>query len=196
MNKEKSKKIFDTYFKSPLVVGGIASLIYIIDHFLGNALVKGGSFMWVAFVAWTVFGAVTLKERAKAFVAIIIGFGFGVLMWWASSFFKGSIAGISIAGLLFVFLANGAMMFFPHLKKIWLDSVSGLFVGVLLTFSGVGVGLSPNTASNAFLLLGIILLYCLLGLVAGFAMLHLTSAKKPKFSSTEETIQEVGDEKK
>lgn len=190
-DKFTKKDIFEKYFKSPLIVGIVAVVIYIIDNFLGDALVKGGSFMWVAFVSWTVFASVSLKDRFKAVIGMAIGFGFGVLMWWSSTFFAGSVAGISIAGLLFVFLANGAMMFFPHLKKIWLDSLSGIFVGVAMTFSGVGVGLSPNTAHNAFLLLGIILIYGIFGLVAGFAVSQLSAPRKKKFSNSDEIISHV-----
>jgi len=156
------------YLKMPVVVGIIASIIYIIDSFLGKALVEGSSFMWVAFVSWTIFYGVSLKDRVKALIGNVIGFLFGVLMFHSSSFFSGSVFGISIAGLLFVFLANGGMMAFPHFKKVWLDSISGIFMGVFLTFSGLGVSLYPTTTSNAFLQLAIILIYSLFGLIAGF----------------------------
>lgn len=165
------------YLKMPIVVGVIASIIYIIDNFLGKALVPNGSFMWVAFVSWTIFYGVSFSERIKALIGNVIGFLFGLLMFHASSFFDGSVFGISIAGLLFVFLANGAMMFFPNFKKVWLNSISGIFMGVFLTFSGLGVSLFPTTVSNAFLQLGIILIYSLFGLIAGFLCTHFAKEK-------------------
>lgn len=166
------------YLKMPLIVGIIASCIYVIDNFLGNALVKGGSFMWVAFVSWTIFYGVSFSERIKALIGNIVGFLFGLLMFHSSSFFNGSILGISISGLLFVFLANGAMMFFPHFKKVWLNSISGIFMGVFITFSGLGVSLYPSTVSNSFLQLGIILIYSTLGLIAGFLCTYFGKEKK------------------
>ncbi len=165
------------YLKMPLVVGLIASCIYIIDNFLGNALVAGGSFMWVAFVSWTIFYGVSFNERVKALIGNVIGFLFGLLMFHSSSFFGGSILGISISGLLFVFLANGAMMFFPNFKKLWLNSISGIFMGVFLTFSGLGVSLYPSTVSSAFLQLGIILIYSVLGLLAGLVCVLVNKEK-------------------
>lgn len=168
------------YIKMPLIVGIIAVCIYIIDNFLGKALVNGGSFMWVAFVSWTIFYGVSTKERVQALIGNVIGFLFGVLMFQSSNFFSGSVLGISISGLLFVFLANGAMMFFVNFKKVWLHSISGIFMGVFLTFSGVGVNLYPTTVSNAFLQLGIILIYSTLGLIAGFLCTYFGKAKKSK----------------
>ena len=165
------------YLKMPLVVGLIASCIYIIDNFLGNALVSGGSFMWVAFVSWTIFYGVSFNERVKALIGNIIGFLFGLLMFHSSSFFSGSILGISISGLLFVFLANGAMMFFPNFKKVWMNSISGIFMGVFLTFSGLGVSLYPSTVSSAFLQLAIILIYSVIGLLAGFICVLVNKEK-------------------
>ena len=166
------------YLKMPLVVAIIASCIYIIDNFLGNALVAGGSFMWVAFVSWTIFYSVSLKDRIQALIGNIVGFLFGCLMFHSSSFFAGSVFGISISGLLFVFLANGAMMFFVHFKKFWLHSISGIFMGVFLTFSGLGVSLFPVTVSDAFLQLGIILIYSLFGLIAGYLCTYFGREKE------------------
>ena len=181
------KKVWK-YLKMPVIVGVIASIIYIIDAFLGSALVESGSFMWVAFVSWTIFYGVSLSERIKALIGNVIGFLFGLLMFHSSSFFQGSIFGISIAGLLFVFLANGAMMAFPHFKKVWLNSISGIFMGVFLTFSGLGVSLYPTTVSNAFLQLAIILIYSAFGLIAGFLCTYFSKEK------TKEVTQEKKEE--
>jgi len=171
------------YLKMPLVVGIIASCIYIIDNFLGNALVTGGSFMWIAFVSWTIFYGVSFSERIKALIGNVIGFLFGLLMFHSSNFFSGSILGISISGLLFVFLANGTMMFFPNFKKVWLNSISGIFMGVFLTFSGLGVSLYPSTLPNAFLQPGIILIYSTLGLIAGLLCVYFGKDRN-KFDKT------------
>ena len=168
------------YLKMPLVVGIIASCIYIIDNFLGKLLVSNGSFMWVAFVSWTIFYGVAFRERIKALIGNIIGFLFGLLMFHSSSFFSGSIFGISISGLLFVFLANGAMMFFPNFKKLWLNSISGIFMGVFFTFSGLGVSLYPSTVPNALLQIGIILIYSALGLIAGLLCTYFGKEKTDK----------------
>ena len=171
-------------FKMPIIVGLIATVIYIADFFLGKALANG-SFMWVAFVSWTIFYGVSFEERIRALIGNVIGFLFGLLMFHSSSFFPGSIFGISIEGLLFVFLANGAMMFFPKLSKLWMNSISGIFMGVFLTFSGLGVALYPTTVPNAFLQLGIILIYSLFGLVAGYLCTYFGKDKSGDANKTE-----------
>ena len=187
-------KKFWSIFKMPIIVGIIASVIYIIDAFLGKALANG-SFMWVAFVSWTIFYGVSFKERIRALIGNVIGFLFALLMFHSSSFFSGSVAGISIAGLLFVFLANGGMMFFPKLDKVWMNSISGIFMGVFITFSGLGVSLYPTSVSNAFLQLGTILIYSTFGLVAGYLCTYFgkektTSVPEVEKEMTTETIQE------
>ncbi len=184
-------KKFWSYAKMPIIVGCVALVIYIFDNLIGKLLYPNGSFMWVAFVSWTIFSSVTFKERIQALIGNVIGFGFGVLMYFAPTFFDSAIFGISIAGMLFVFLANGAMMLFPYLKKIWLHSISGIFMGVLLVFSGLGVGLYPSTVSNAFLQLGIILLYSLIGLIAGFVCQVLGREKKDYTKKTQEFSVDV-----
>ncbi|MBQ8844561.1 MAG: DUF1097 domain-containing protein [Clostridia bacterium] len=191
-------KKFWSIFKMPIIVGIIASVIYIIDAFLGKALADG-SFMWVAFVSWTIFYGVSFNERIRALIGNVIGFLFGLLMFHSSSFFGGSVAGISIAGLLFVFLANGGMMFFPKLKKVWMNSISGIFMGVFLTFSGLGVSLYPTSVSNAFLQLGTILIYSTFGLVAGYLCTYFGKEKTASIPEVEkdmttETIQEENKE--
>ncbi len=186
-------KKFWGVFKMPVVVGLIASVIYIIDAFLGKAL-AGGSFMWVAFVSWTIFYGVSIKERIKAIIGNVIGFLFGLLMFHSSSFFPGNIAGISIAGLLFVFLANGGMMFFPKLDKYWLGSISAIFMGVFLTFSGLGVSLYPTTIPNTFLALAVILIYSTFGLIAGLLCTYFGKSKEEKAETTEQTTDNIAQE--
>lgn len=181
-------KKFWQFIRIPVVVGLIASVIYIVDNFLGNALVSGGSFMWVAFLSWTIFCTVSLKERIQALIGNVVGFGFGVFMFHSSSFFPGNLGPISIAGLLFVFLANGAMMFFPHFKKVWLHSLPAIFLGVALTFSGVGVGLYPDTVSHAFLQLAIILIYSLFGLLAGMVNNYYSNKWNKQEPKSDKTI--------
>ena len=171
-------KKFWKIVKLPLIVGLIAAILYCIDSLLGKVLVENGSFMWVAFASWTIFFGVKFTDRIKALIGNVIGYSFGVFMFHASGFFAGSIIGIPVAGILFVFIANGVMMLFAHTKKIWLDSIPGIFMGVFLCFSGVGVKLYPTTWENAFLQLGIILIYSTLGLICGFMTNYLNNLGK------------------
>ena len=56
-----------------------------------------------------------------------------------------------------------------------------MFAGIFLTFSGLGVGLSPLTGvKEAFLMLGILAVYTILGLICGFISIWSTNKAKAK----------------
>ena len=127
--------------KKPLKIAIIASILYIIDALIGGLLYKGGSFVWVAFAFWTVFFTSSITDRIKALIGAIIGFFAAIIMMLITNSFTLNIGTISISCLLGVFLVNFAVM---YLEKSWTNSISGVFVGIFLTFSGLGVGLKPH----------------------------------------------------
>ena len=162
-------KVFLKYFAMPLLIAVVASALYIVDALIGGLFVSGGRFMWVAFASWTVFFGASIKDRIKGFIGIIIGFLAAILMMLITGSFTLNIGTISISCLLGVFLLNGVVMYMNHGEKLWLNSVTGAFVGIFLTFSGLGVGLSPITnVSESLLMLGILLTYSVLGLLCGY----------------------------
>ena len=173
-------KVFLKYFATPLIIAAIAGGLFVVDALIGGLFVSGASFTWVGFVGWTVFYSAKLKDRIKGFIGVVFGFVCAVLMMLISSTFTLNLHTISISGLLGVVVINFMVMAVTNVgDKIWLSSASGAFVGMFLTFSGVGVGLSATaTVGEAFLLLGIILVYVLLGLVCGF--LSIWGDKKVK----------------
>ena len=68
---------------------------------------------------------------------------------------------------------------FEKAEKVWLNSISGIFAGIFLTFSGLGVSLNPLASfKEGALMLSIILVYAVLGLLCGFFTLLLTKTKK------------------
>ena len=173
-------KVFLKYFAVPLIIALIAGGLFVIDALIGSLFVSGASFTWVGFVGWTVFYTAKLKDRAKGFIGVIFGFVCAVLMMLISSLFTLNLHTISISGLLGVVVINFMVIAVTNVgDKIWLSSASGVFVGMFLTFSGLGVGLSAvANVGEAFLMLGIILVYVLLGLVCGF--LSILGDKKVK----------------
>ena len=183
-------KVFLKWFAIPLLIAVIASVLCVIDALIGGLFVDGGSFMWVAFVTWTVFGSATMKDRIKAVPGFLIGFLAACAMMAITSSFSANIYTISISGWLGVFLLNGAVMFFENGAKVWLNSISGIFCGIFLTFSGLGVGLNPlNSWKECFITLGIIVVYGILGLACGWLNGTLASAWKkrlPEDNSTQE----------
>lgn len=44
-------KTFLKYFSMPLLIAVVASLLYIVDAFVGGLFIPGKGFMWVAFAS-------------------------------------------------------------------------------------------------------------------------------------------------
>lgn len=194
---EKLKKFLEMS-KSPLIVASIVALLYIVDGLLVQAMGVGvgKGFIWVAFAAWTISFGMTNKQRVKMWIGHFIGFGLAVAMVYFGQIFGTKLVGISIAGVIAVFLFNMLAMYFENLKKFWLDSVTGIFMGIFLTFSGLGISLNVETAGNAFTLLGIIMLYSLLGCICAFCSVWLINKWKKKPPEViKEKPEDKGDEK-
>ena len=168
----------------PLLIAVVASALYIVDALIGGLFVSGAGFMWVAFACWTVFFGASIKERIQGFIGIIIGFISAILMNLITASFSLNIGTISISCLLGVFILNGVVMYMNHAQKIWLNSVTGAFVGIFLTFSGLGVGLSSTASvSESLLMLGILLTYSVLGLICGYISITCQNKIKNKLDS-------------
>ena len=165
--------------KKPLVIGTIAAVLYVIDALIGGLFISGGSFMWVAFAFWTVFFGATVSERVRGVIGTVIGFLCAVIMMLITSSFTLNIFTISISCLLGVFLINMAVMYLEHTEKFLTNSIPGVFVGIMLTFSGLGRGLNPLVgAKEALIMLAIIMVYCVLGMLCGFFSLYFTRTKE------------------
>lgn len=167
--------------KKPLLIGIIASVLYLIDALIGGFFVDGGSFMWVAFAVWTVFFGASLKDRVKALIGIVIGFFAAVLMMLITNMFTLNLHTISISCLLGVFVVNVLVMYFEKLDKFWINSISGIFVGIMLVFSGLGKGLNPlSSFKEASVMFAIIAVYTVLGLICGFFSIYKFRKKQPE----------------
>ena len=131
--------------------------------------------MWTAFAIWTIFYGAKVKDRIKGLIGVVVGFLAAVLMMTITNSFNLNVYTISISCLLGVFLVNFAVMFMDKADKIWLSSVTGAFAGIFLTFSGLGIGLNPvSSVNDAFLTLGILVTYTILGLICGFLSIYFT----------------------
>ena len=164
--------------KKAIVIAIIAGILVLIDGFLSKLLNQTNSFTWVAFVSWTVFFGVSVKERLKAVIGYIIGFCAAVAVIKLGNLFSGiNTTYVAFGSILATMLINFLVMELESIEKYFPLSISGIFVGILLTFSGLGAGLTINTFESSMLILGIILIYGILGLVCGFATLKFGTKK-------------------
>ena len=141
----------------------------------------------MAFAIWTIFYSASLKDRVKGLIGVVLGFVAAVVMMLITSSFNLNLFTISISSLVGVFLVNFLVMHFDKTEKVWMNSLSGIFAGIFLTFSGFGVGLSPlSSVENAFLMFGMLILYTILGLVCGYFSTFITSKVKKRLTELEE----------
>lgn len=167
--------------KKALTVGVIAALLVLLDGIITQIIGVEGSFVWVAFISWTVFFGVTIKERIKAIPGYIIGFILAIIIIRLGNILSSGIPvkifGVALGSIIATGVINWLCMYFEKLKKICLDSISGIFVGIALTFSGLGIGLTTNTLSSSIEMLLIILIYSILGLISGYLTITINKDK-------------------
>lgn len=162
--KEKTRKA--------IVIAIIAGLLVLCDGIISKILKQTASFTWIAFVSWTVFFGATMKERLKAIVGYIIGFFAAMIIIKLGNLFSGiNTLYIAFGSILATMIINFAVMELENIEKYFPISISGIFVGMAVTFSGLGIGLNTDTINNSVLLLVIILTYGILGLLSGWATL-------------------------
>lgn len=150
-----------------IVVALIATLVVFLDSLIAPIFLSGASFVWIAFINWTVFFNATVIERIKALIGYIIGFwvaNFMILFGSIGGILSFKIINISIATLLGVFIANLLVMYLDKAKKVFLNSIPGIFIGISITFSGAGIKLIPSSLEMFW----IIMIYGILGLLCGF----------------------------
>lgn len=160
--------------KKAIVIAIIAGVLVLLDGIIANLLNQSASFTWIAFVSWTVFLGESTKERLKAIPGYIIGFLIAVAIMKLGdlfSFIQINILGVALASILATMIMNFICIELESIKKFFPISISGIFVGIAMTFSGVGIGLAVDSLQNALLMVGIIVIYGILGLLSGFATL-------------------------
>lgn len=169
--------------KKAFVIAIIAGILVLLDGIIANLFNQDASFTWVAFVSWTVFFGESTKERLKAVVGYVLGFLAAIViikLGALSNIVTFNIFGVAIVSILATMLVNFLVMELELIKKWFPISVSGMFVGIAMTFSGLGVGLNTSTFESAMLLLALIVVYGVMGLISGWATLYFTQEKENK----------------
>ena len=158
--------------RKAIIIAIIAGILVLCDGIIAKLLNQTSSFTWVAFVSWTVFFGATTKERLKAVLGYILGFLSAVAIIKIGNLFSGiNTLYIAFGSILATMIINFVIMQLENVEKYFPISISGIFVGIAMTFSGLGVGLTIDTLENSILMLAIIMIYGILGLLCGWATL-------------------------
>lgn len=152
-------------------IGFLAGLIVLLDSIFCAFVFPGKLFIWVAFASWTVFFTAQIKERAKAILGYIIGalssiaiiyvgnMLFNILAW--------TINGQSQTSFIATFLIVSMLMTCYEFKLLDFTSISSIFIGIWLVFSGLGASMYPHDLKSSLIIIGIIVCYSIIGLIAG-----------------------------
>ena len=189
-------KTYLKFFAVPVLIAVLAGLLYLIDALIAGLFVSGASFMWVGFIIWTIFYGATMSDRIRGLIGAVVGFLAAVVMMAITSSFTANIGVISISCLLGVLLVNFLVMFMDKGEKFWLNSVTGAFAGIALTFSGFGIGLNPlNGVKEAFVMLAVLVVYTILGLACGYFSIFFTAKIKNKLGEAEKPTETKSEDK-
>lgn len=167
--------------KKAIVISIIAGILVLCDGLITSIFKLEGSFTWVSFISWTVFFGATTKERIKAVVGYFVGFLCAVAIIYLGnilSFIPIKLFSVAIGSLFATMLINYLCIEFERADKLFPISTSGTFVGIALTFSGLGIGLGVDTIPNSITMLIIIVVYGILGLLSGWATLKFGMKNK------------------
>ena len=113
--------------KMPLIVAITAAVIYCLDALIAPNIVEGATFLWIAFVAWTVSTGMNFKDMIKMLIGVVVGFLFAVGMIYFGQLFDTQVVGISIAGLIGIFVTNFIIMSFSSFSNDFFCSSSVCF---------------------------------------------------------------------
>lgn len=145
-----------------LSIGIVGVIVVMISDLI--ALLNIGTFAWVAFMLWNFTSKEEcslnkLKQLFRILLGLPIGLALAICMIHGPKFFGNNI----IVKYLIIFLCNGIATLFPG------NMIPGIFFGIGLTFSGLGVGLSPDSIENTLLILVIMIIFSTIGICAAWA---------------------------
>ena len=158
-------------------IGLIAAFIVLLDSVFCAIVFPGKLFIWVAFASWTVFFTAKSKERVKAILGYVIGALCSIAIIYGGNIFFNilhwSINGQSQTSFIATFLIVSLLMICYEFKLLNFTSISSIFIGIWLIFSGLGVGMYPNDVKGSLIIIAIIICYSIIGLIAGALSMKL-----------------------
>lgn len=152
-------------------VGVVAVLVVIISDIVSLSAL--GSFAWISFILWN-YTAKTDEQvkKTKLLLRMIFGLPIGLLLAICMIHVPSFLGSNIIAKYLITFLCNGIAVLFPG------SMVPGIFFGIGLTFSGLGVGLVPNSIESILIILVIMIGFAIIGMLAAWITEKLQKISK------------------
>lgn len=154
--------------RRPLIIASIAALLVLVDFFVAPFFVKNASFTWISFISWTIFSGSKNIDRLKGIFGVVIGFVLAYLLEnvknISQTFIPKYFFLLTIISMIIVFIENLFVIYLGQ-SKIFFNSVSGMFLGIALSFSGIGIGLQVSNP----LVFKVIMVYTIIGILCAIA---------------------------
>jgi hypothetical protein len=151
----------------------VAVILMFLDSMVAP-LFGAKSFCWIAFVTWTAFINSSKAEKIEAFMGYIIGYLCTNVMVLISGHLENlmhlNLITLPFGILVSTFTINFFISFYGGKHKI-IRSVSGIFLGLTITFAAMDIGFKPSDPK--FLL--ILLIYCIIGLMCEVLRFYIIS---------------------
>lgn len=164
----------------PITAAIIAAFLVLADFFVANLIYPSASFLWVSFIGWATSGALSLKEKVFALSNYAVGFFVALFIYTVTSSLEPILKTFILASCISVFIFNLFVVWLANLKRTKLVlSVPAIFIGIALSFSGLGVNLKFNSLESCATMLMILLVYGFLGLLAGHIFGVIGRRQKP-----------------
>lgn len=145
-----------------IAVGLVAVLVIIISDLF--SLLSMGTFAWISFVLWNYTAKTDPKmKKIQLLMRMIFGLPIGLILAIFMIHIPGFLGNNIVIKYFMVFLCNGIAVLFPG------SMVPGIFFGIGLTFSGLGVGLIPNNIEKTLIILGIMAIFTTIGMLASWS---------------------------
>lgn len=147
---------------TPSITTGLIAVgvMFISDLFSFLSL---GDFAWISFVFWNFTAKEEIQKNKiqmlmKVILGLPIGLMFAICMIHVPMLFNDNF----IVKYLIIFLCNGIAILFSA------GIMSGIFFGICLTFSGLGVGFFPDSIKNILIILAVIVFFAIIGMTASW----------------------------
>ena len=159
-------------FLNALGIAIISCLIVFLDSLFCAYVFPNNLFIWIAFASWTIFFTSSTKERLKSLPGYIIGMLASIAIIYLgsaiSSFMNFTINGISATSCFATLLVVFCIMLMYEFKLLNFTSISSVFVGIWVIFSGLGATIYPNSVKDTLIIFAIVICYSIVGLIAGW----------------------------
>ncbi len=175
---------FKKFLPIALVIACLAAILQTIDQLLGqSALAAFAGFGWISFQSWAVYfmGGCTVKDGVRGF----FGYLLGIIASVAIFKFGGVLGGLGFWAMPVCLVVLVTVIMQLENAPSLLNFVPSLFVGAGAFFAMASYVITDGSWGGYLQAAGIELLYCVIGLLCGWATVAFRGWYEPRYVNVE-----------